>query len=138
MIVPVAYALWLSLFTEKQSGLGFDGPRTVFDGLGNYAAALGDQAFREGFWVLLGYCAFYIPLMGGGAIVLALLLDTALARARRFFQLALFLPHAIPGLIAALIWIYLYTPQLSPSSPRWRRAGSASTSSPPRARSPPS
>ncbi|MFE5997868.1 carbohydrate ABC transporter permease [Streptomyces sp. NPDC056454] len=114
MIVPVVYALWLSLFTEKQSGLGFDGPRTVFDGLGNYAAALGDQAFRDGFWVLLGYCAFYIPLMGGGAIVLALLLDTTLARARRFFQLALFLPHAIPGLIAALIWIYLYTPQLSP------------------------
>lgn len=114
MIIPVCYALWLSLFTEKQSGLGFDGPRTVFDGLGNYASALGDQAFRDGFWVLLGYCAFYIPLMAGGAIVLALLLDTALARARRFFQLALFLPHAIPGLIAALIWIYLYTPQLSP------------------------
>ncbi|MFF9918190.1 carbohydrate ABC transporter permease [Streptomyces globisporus] len=114
MIVPVGYALWLSLFTEKQSGLGFDGPRTVFGGLGNYATALGDQAFRDGFWVLLGYCALYLPLMIGGAIALALLLDTALARARRFFQLALFLPHAIPGLIAALIWIYLYTPQLSP------------------------
>ncbi|MEU3187296.1 sugar ABC transporter permease [Streptomyces sp. NPDC006923] len=114
MVIPVGYALWLSLFTEKQSGLGFDGPRTVFHGLGNYADALGDQAFRDGFWVLLGYCAFYIPLMVGGALILSLLLDTALARARRFFQLALFLPHAIPGLIAALIWIYLYTPQLSP------------------------
>ncbi|MDX3852189.1 sugar ABC transporter permease [Streptomyces sp. AK02-01A] len=114
MVIPIGYALWLSLFTEKQSGLGFDGPRTVFHGLGNYADALGDQAFRDGFWVLLGYCAFYIPLMVGGALILSLLLDTALARARRFFQLALFLPHAIPGLIAALIWIYLYTPQLSP------------------------
>ncbi|MFJ2648768.1 carbohydrate ABC transporter permease [Streptomyces sp. NPDC087420] len=114
MVIPVGYALWLSLFTEKASGLGFDGPRTVFHGLGNYTEALGDQAFRDGFWVLLGYCAFYIPLMVGGALVLSLLLDTALARARRFFQLALFLPHAIPGLIAALIWIYLYTPGLSP------------------------
>lgn len=114
MVIPVGYALWLSLFTEKASGLGFDGPRTVFHGLGNYTEALGDQAFRDGFWVLLGYCAFYIPLMVGGALILSLLLDTALARARRFFQLALFLPHAIPGLIAALIWIYLYTPGLSP------------------------
>ncbi|MFC8075134.1 carbohydrate ABC transporter permease [Streptomyces sp. NPDC057307] len=114
MIIPVGYAVYLSLFTEKQSGLGFDGPSTVFHGLGNYTAALGDEAFRDGFWVLLGYCALYIPLMVGGALVISLLLDTAMARARRFFQLALFLPHAIPGLIAALIWIYLYTPGLSP------------------------
>ncbi|MFD4372807.1 carbohydrate ABC transporter permease [Streptomyces sp. NPDC058486] len=114
LVVPIGYAVWLSLFTEKQSGLGFGGSETVFTGLGNYAAALGDRAFREGFGVLLGYCLLYVPLMIGGALGLALLLDTALARARRFFQLALFLPHAVPGIIAALIWVYLYTPQLSP------------------------
>ncbi|MEV5594918.1 sugar ABC transporter permease [Streptomyces sp. NPDC052496] len=114
MVVPVGYAVWLSLFTEQQSGLGFGGTRTVFSGLGNYAAALGDHAFRDGFLVLLGYCALYLPLLLAGALTLALLLDSALARARRFFQLALFLPHAVPGIIAALIWVYLYTPQLSP------------------------
>ncbi|MFF9338781.1 MULTISPECIES: carbohydrate ABC transporter permease [unclassified Streptomyces] len=114
LVVPIGYAVWLSLFTEKQSGLGFGGSETVFAGLGNYAAALGDRAFREGFGVLLGYCLLYLPLLLGGALGLALLLDSALARARRFFQLALFLPHAVPGIIAALIWVYLYTPQLSP------------------------
>ncbi|MFE5791791.1 carbohydrate ABC transporter permease [Streptomyces sp. NPDC056503] len=114
LVVPIGYAVWLSLFTEKQSGLGFGGSETVFTGLGNYATALGDRAFRDGFGVLLGYCLLYVPLMLGGALGLALLLDTALARARRFFQLALFLPHAVPGIIAALIWVYLYTPQLSP------------------------
>lgn len=114
MVVPIGYAVSLSLFTEKQSGLGFGGTETVFSGLDNYTAALGDPAFRDGFAVLLGYCVFYIPLMIGGALALALLLDSALARARRFFQLALFLPHAVPGIIAALIWVYLYTPQLSP------------------------
>jgi multiple sugar transport system permease protein len=123
MVIPVLYAVWLSLFTEKSSGLGFDGPRTVFHGLGNYLTALGDQAFREGFWILLGYCVLYIPLMVGGALVVSLLLDSALARARRFFQLALFLPHAIPGLIAALIWIYLYTPGLSPVVSAMRSGG---------------
>lgn len=114
MVLPIGYAVWLSLFTEKQSGLGFGGTETVFSGLDNYMAALGDRAFREGFVVLLGYCLFYIPLLLIGALALALLLDSALARARRFFQLALFLPHAVPGIIAALIWVYLYTPQLSP------------------------
>ncbi|MEU9856001.1 sugar ABC transporter permease [Streptomyces sp. NPDC047974] len=114
LVVPIGYAVWLSLFTEKQSGLGFGGSETVFAGLGNYATALGDRAFREGFGVLLGYCLLYLPLLLGGALGLALLLDSALARARRFFQLALFLPHAVPGIIAALIWVYLYTPQLSP------------------------
>ncbi|GAA3073156.1 sugar ABC transporter permease [Streptomyces roseofulvus] len=114
LVVPIGYAVWLSLFTEKQSGLGFGGSETVFTGLGNYAAALGDRAFRDGFGVLLGYCLLYLPLLLAGALGLALLLDTALARARRFFQLALFLPHAVPGIIAALIWVYLYTPQLSP------------------------
>ncbi|MFH8748818.1 carbohydrate ABC transporter permease [Streptomyces rimosus] len=114
MVVPIGYAVWLSLFTEQQSGLGFGGTHTVFSGLGNYATALGDPAFRDGFLVLLGYCALYLPLLLTGALTLALLLDSALARARRFFQLALFLPHAVPGIIAALIWVYLYTPQLSP------------------------
>ncbi|WP_235024041.1 carbohydrate ABC transporter permease [Streptomyces sp. WAC05374] len=114
MVVPIGYALWLSLFTEKQSGLGFGGTETVFSGLDNYLAALGDRAFREGFGVLVGYSLLYIPLLLAGALALALLLDSALARARRFFQLALFLPHAVPGIIAALIWVYLYTPQLSP------------------------
>ncbi|MEU6482883.1 sugar ABC transporter permease [Streptomyces sp. NPDC046887] len=114
MVLPIGYALWLSLFTEKQSGLGFGGTETVFSGLGNYTAALGDAAFREGFLVLFGYCLVYIPLLLAGGLGLALLLDSALARARRFFQLALFLPHAVPGIIAALIWVYLYTPQLSP------------------------
>ncbi|MFJ3695650.1 carbohydrate ABC transporter permease [Streptomyces sp. NPDC090052] len=114
MLVPIGYAVWLSLFTEKQSGLGFGGSESVFSGLDNYAAALGDRALREGFGVLLGYCVIYIPLMVCGALALALLLDSALARAKRFFQIALFLPHAVPGIIAALIWVYLYTPGLSP------------------------
>ncbi|MFD8208211.1 carbohydrate ABC transporter permease [Streptomyces sp. NPDC059695] len=114
MVVPIGYAVWLSLFTEKQSGLGFGGTETIFTGLDNYTAALGDRAFLEGFGVLFGYCLLYIPLLLAGALGLALLLDSALARARRFFQLALFLPHAVPGIIAALIWVYLYTPQLSP------------------------
>ncbi|NMO36679.1 sugar ABC transporter permease [Streptomyces sp. GMY01] len=113
-LVPIGYAVYLSLYAEHRSGLGFGGSETVFTGLGNYTRALGDAAFRGGFVNLAEYCLLYIPLMTLLALALALLLDSALVRARRFFQLALFLPHAVPGTIAALIWVYLYTPGISP------------------------
>ncbi|MER8184757.1 sugar ABC transporter permease [Kitasatospora sp. NPDC094015] len=113
-LIPIGYAVRLSLFTEHRSGLGFGGATQVFTGLGNYTRALGDRAFRAGFLTTAEYCLLYIPLMVGLSLLLALLLDSGLARARRFFQLALFLPHAVPGIIAALVWMYLYTPGISP------------------------
>jgi multiple sugar transport system permease protein len=114
MVAPIGYALWMSLFQERSSGLGFGGTQRVFAGLANYTGALSDAGFRGSFLHIALYCALYIPLMIGASLALALLLDSALAHAKRFFQLALFLPHAIPGLIASIIWIYLYTPGLSP------------------------
>lgn len=113
-IAPLAYATWLSLFSERSSGLGFGGTERLFVGLGNYTKALGDSTFRGGFVTIVAYIAVYVPIMIGAALVISLLLDSGLAMARRFFQMALFLPHAVPGLIASLIWLYLYTPSLSP------------------------
>ncbi|MFC9294499.1 carbohydrate ABC transporter permease [Streptomyces sp. NPDC057011] len=113
-VAPVAYAGWMSLYREQSSGLGFGGVERTFAGLANYAAVLADPAFRASFLHVASYCLVYIPVMTGGALAAALLVDSAYARARRFFQLALFLPHAVPGLIASIVWIYLYTPGLSP------------------------
>lgn len=114
MVAPVGYAGWMSLYREQSSGLGFGGVERTFAGLANYTAVLADPAFRASFLNVAAYCLAYIPVMIGGALGLALLVDSAHARAKRFFQLAFFLPHAVPGLIAAIIWIYLYTPGLSP------------------------
>jgi multiple sugar transport system permease protein len=68
------------------------------------------------------YCLIYIPLMVVGALVLALLLDSGVVRLRAWAQLGLFLPHAVPGIIAALIWLYLYTPGISPVIDLFARA----------------
>ncbi|MER7504378.1 sugar ABC transporter permease [Nonomuraea pusilla] len=114
IVAPLAYAVYLSLFSEKSSGLGFGGAQTVFVGLGNYLDTLRDEAFTDGFLVILGYCVLYIPLMIGGALTLALLLDSGLARFGKVFQAALFMPHIVPGVIAGLIWLYLYLPGISP------------------------
>lgn len=114
MIAPVVYALGMSFFAEKRSGLGFGKATVEFVGLGNYVDVLSDRTFVEGFGRLAVYCLIYIPVLLCTALVLALLLDAVVTFARRTFQLLLFLPHAVPAVIAALIWTYLYTPGVSP------------------------
>ncbi|MGY0489194.1 carbohydrate ABC transporter permease [Streptomyces sp. WG-D5] len=113
-LAPVATAVWLSLFSDDQPGLGFGAERTVFVGLRSYAAVLSDPTFLSGLGTVALYCVIYIPLMVIGSLALALLLDSGVVRLRSWAQLGLFLPHAVPGIIAALIWLYLYTPGISP------------------------
>ncbi|WP_406457516.1 sugar ABC transporter permease [Streptomyces sp. NBC_00876] len=113
-LIPVATAVWLSFFSDDQPGLGFGPERTVFVGLRSYTAVLTDPTFLSGLGTVVLYCLIYIPLMVTGALALALLLDSGVVRLRSWAQLGLFLPHAVPGIIAAVIWLYLYTPGLSP------------------------
>ncbi|MFJ3993356.1 carbohydrate ABC transporter permease [Streptomyces sp. NPDC090032] len=113
-LIPVATAVWLSFFSDDQPGLGFGPERTVFVGLRSYAAVLTDPSFLSGLGTVALYCVIYIPVMTIGSLALALLLDSGLVRLRSWAQLGLFLPHAVPGIIAALIWLYLYTPGISP------------------------
>ncbi|MBA2946058.1 carbohydrate ABC transporter permease [Streptomyces himalayensis] len=113
-LIPVGTAVGLSFFSDDQPGLGFGPERTVFVGLRSYAAVLTDPTFLSGLGTVALYCLIYIPLMVIGALALALLLDSGVVRLRSWAQLGLFLPHAVPGIIAALIWLYLYTPGISP------------------------
>ncbi|WP_321163167.1 sugar ABC transporter permease [Microbacterium sp. Leaf320] len=115
MVAPVIYSVVLSVFATRKSGLGFGGaPETGFVGIENYVTVLASESFLAGFGRLAVYILLYLPSMIGGALVFALLLDSAAALLKRTFQLLLFLPHAVPGVIAALIWTYLYTPGVSP------------------------
>jgi multiple sugar transport system permease protein len=52
--------------------------------------------------------------MLGLALLLALLFDSAAARFKRTFQFAFFVPYAIPTVVAALVWGFLYLPNVSP------------------------
>ncbi|WP_405455682.1 sugar ABC transporter permease [Streptomyces sp. NBC_00101] len=113
-LVPVGTAVWLSFFSDDQPGLGFGPEKTVFVGVRGYVAVLTDPTFLGGLGIVALYCLIYIPLIVIGALALALLLDSGVVRLRATAQLALFLPHAVPGIIAAIIWLYLYTPGLSP------------------------
>lgn len=113
-LIPTGTAIWLSFFAQDQPGLGFGPESTVFVGVRSYVAVLSDPTFRGGLLTVVLYCLIYIPIMVIGALALALLLDSGVAKLRGWAQMGLYLPHAVPGIIAALIWLYLYTPGLSP------------------------
>ncbi|MEU8379297.1 sugar ABC transporter permease [Streptosporangium sp. NPDC048865] len=116
MAVPIGYTAYLSLLRTKVSGLGLGkgSRREVFAGLGNYAAALADGELWAGWLRVLGYGLLVLTVMLGLALLFALLLDSAHVRLARFSRIALFLPYAVPGVAATLLWGFLYLPSLSP------------------------
>lgn len=112
--VPVGHALWQSLHGASESGLGFGSATVSFVGVDNYTRALTNPEFIASVGRVLLYGAVQVPIMLGLALVMALIFDTAVVRMRRMFQLAAFLPYAVPGVIASILWAFLYLPGVSP------------------------
>lgn len=102
MIIPMFYALYLSFF--KQSLLG----GTTFAGFDNFIAAFKDEALWSGFRRVLIYAAIQIPLNLILSLAAALILDSQRIRHIAVPRILLFLPYAVPGVIAALMWGYIY------------------------------
>lgn len=114
-VLPIGYAIYQSLLkTERVGALGLGGSKTVFAGLSNYQAAVTDPAFVDSIVRVLGFAAIAVPLMIVLATLLALLLDAASARAVPLFRSSYFLPYGVPGVIASILWGFLYVPGLSP------------------------
>ena len=62
------------------------------------------------------------------ALLFALALDSGLLRLAQVVRLGIFLPYAVPSVVAALMWGYLYGPDFGPFaqlSKALQRAGPA-------------
>ncbi|HUR08728.1 MAG TPA: sugar ABC transporter permease [Nonomuraea sp.] len=118
LALPIGYTGYLSLRRTKVSGLGLGkgSKREIFVGLDNYVAAIGDGELWTGWLRVLGYAALVLVVMLGLALVFALMLDAARVRLARFARIAIFLPYAVPGVAASLMWGFLYLPSVSPIS----------------------
>ncbi|MER5843036.1 sugar ABC transporter permease [Streptomyces prasinus] len=114
--LPIGYAVWLSFRKVRVSGLGLGAGarKEVWAGLENYTDALSDGELLDGALRVLGYGCIVVPVMLGLALVFALMLDSERVRLAPFTRLAIFLPYAVPGVIAALLWGFLYLPDVSP------------------------
>lgn len=101
-IIPLCYALYLGFFRTRLIG------GETFAGLDNYVKALTDPVFWSGFRRVSVYACFQCPVMIVGALAAALILDSGRIRHVAPPRLLLFLPYAVPSVIAALMWSYIY------------------------------
>lgn len=108
LVLPLFYALYLSVFRAQIIG------GLSFVGLDNYLRALSDPAFLIGLGRVLVFLLVQVPIMLGLALLFALVIDGGRLRFAGFIRLSMFLPYAIPGVIAALMWGYLYGQDFGP------------------------
>jgi len=105
LIAPVIYSIYLSLFKEQLIG------GNSFVGLDNYAQALGDARFWESLGRVTLFLVVQVPIMLVLALAAALALDSARLYVSSFFRIAIFLPYAVPAVVATLMWGFIYGTQ---------------------------
>jgi multiple sugar transport system permease protein len=102
-LAPIGYAVGLSLFQDQAF---FGG--TAFVGLDNYVRLFSDTRFWSGLFRVLLFLVIQVPVMLLLALVAALAIDSARLHAAGFFRIVLFLPYAVPSVVATLMWGYMY------------------------------
>lgn len=101
-IAPIIYALYLSVFRERLIG------GNSFVGFSNYQQALSDPQFWEGFLRVALFLVVQVPVMLGIGLLVALAIDSGRLYGKSFFRITIFLPYAVPGIVAALMWGFMY------------------------------
>ena len=101
-LAPVAYALYLSVFRTQLVG------GTTFVGLDNYIAVFQDGQFWQGFLHVSLFLVVQVPIMLLLALIAALAIDSARLYVTGFFRIVLFLPYAVPAVVAVLMWGFMY------------------------------
>lgn len=115
-VAPGVYAVILSFLQLKVGGglLGGGDPTEVFAGLSNYISTLTDPEFWASLGRMLVIAVIGVPLTVVLASLFALCLDAKRARLVGVTRLAIFLPYAVPGVVASLLWGFMYLPATSP------------------------
>jgi len=101
-LAPIVYSVYLSLYRNQLIG------GNTFVGLDNYTQALKDDQF----WASLGRVSLFlcvqVPIMLGIALLVALALDSGRLYGKSFFRISIFLPYAVPAVVATLMWGFMY------------------------------
>jgi multiple sugar transport system permease protein len=107
IIGPALYGLVMSFFNTSLVKPGL----SSFAGVSNYAEALTSADFWSSLWHTLWFTILTTPPLIVLGLLFALLANQA-RRGRWFFRLAFFVPYVLPSAVVALIWMWLYTPEL--------------------------
>jgi multiple sugar transport system permease protein len=105
-LAPVAYSIYLSLFRNRLVG------GNSFVGFENYLQAFTDPKFIEGALRVGLFLAVQVPIMLALALVAALAIDSRRLAGSSLFRIGLFLPYAVPGVVAVLMWGFMYSERM--------------------------
>jgi multiple sugar transport system permease protein len=109
LLIPLVYAFVMSLQNTTLAG------GTSWVGLANYAKAFTDPLFLDGVWRVMLFAIVMIPAQMVVALVAALLIDALTTRFAKISRLLIFVPYAVPVVIGALMWGFLYSPSFGPA-----------------------
>ncbi|TKV26385.1 sugar ABC transporter permease [Arthrobacter sp. NamB2] len=110
LILPLVFAFRMSLFTSTLA------TGNKFVGAENYVKAFTDPIFLQGLGTVAKFALIMIPAQMVVALVAALVLDNLATWASKFSRLMIFIPYAVPVVIGALMWGFLYSPRFGPAS----------------------
>lgn len=110
LVAPLAYAFWMSLHTSTLA------TGTSFTWFANYGKAFTDPIFLAGLGRVTSFALIMIPAQIIVALVAALVLDNLSTALSKFSRLMIFVPYAIPVVIGALMWGFLYSPRFGPAT----------------------
>jgi multiple sugar transport system permease protein len=102
IVAPLVYAMGLSLFRRRLIG------GTAFVGLDNYLRALTDPQFLGGVGRVALFLVIQVPVMLLLALFVALAIDSRRVWWPKLFRLGVFVPYAVPSVVGALMWGFLY------------------------------
>ncbi|MFF4117564.1 carbohydrate ABC transporter permease [Streptomyces sp. NPDC001714] len=108
LVAPLGYAFWLSLRTSTLVG------GDHFSWFANYKQTFTDPHFLSGVRRVVVFGVVQIPVMLGLALLGALIIDEVSSRLAKVFRMTLFMPYAVPAVIGALMWGFLYSPTFGP------------------------
>lgn len=113
-VLPIGYALWQSLFALTRAG-AYAPAVPQFVWFDNYAQVLADPVFRQSLLNVALYAVGPSALTVILGLLIALVIDGRPNRwMARFARAAVFAPYAVPAVMGATIWGFLYSPATSP------------------------
>lgn len=113
-LIPVIYAIYESLHLALVPGQW---------SLNNYVSVITDFRFLPAVVNVLTFMVIWIPVMVFGTLLLALLLHERVSRATGGLRLVYFLPGAVTGSAAVMLWYFMLSPDLSPFAPALKAMG---------------
>jgi multiple sugar transport system permease protein len=107
IIGPMLIAFVISFFntTTVKSGIG------AWMGFGNYAEVLQDPAFWQSMWHSFLFTILTTPVLVVVPLAFAIL-ASRVKRGRVFYRVAFFAPYVVPSSAVALVFTWMYQPQI--------------------------